>query len=103
MEVTKTADIVNHIDDVAEQAEKHHHHHPRPDDASSIRSEALGDDLPNGYFYSVQFLGAMAVSLPPLRNSDSQRNEWLTAIRDSASLRYQHTSSSFYQQTSLPT
>lgn len=31
------------------------------DDASSIRSEALGDDLPPGYYYSPQFLGAMAV------------------------------------------
>ncbi|KAK1479764.1 fungal trichothecene efflux pump [Colletotrichum tamarilloi] len=30
------------------------------DDASSIRSEALGDDLPPGYYYSPQFLGAMA-------------------------------------------
>ncbi|GJC91286.1 fungal trichothecene efflux pump [Colletotrichum higginsianum] len=31
------------------------------DDASSIRSEALGDDLPLGYYYSPRFLGAMAV------------------------------------------
>ncbi|WQF78906.1 Putative sugar transporter, major facilitator transporter Str1/Tri12, MFS transporter superfamily [Colletotrichum destructivum] len=30
------------------------------DDASSIRSEALGDDLPPGYYYSPRFLGAMA-------------------------------------------
>ncbi|OTB01318.1 hypothetical protein M426DRAFT_323587 [Hypoxylon sp. CI-4A] len=30
------------------------------DDASSIRSAALGDDLPKGYFYSVGFLGAVA-------------------------------------------
>lgn len=33
------------------------------DDASSIRSEALGDNLPKGYFYSVGFIGALAVSL----------------------------------------
>lgn len=32
------------------------------DDASSIRSEALGDDLPPGYYYSPRFLGALAVS-----------------------------------------
>jgi len=32
------------------------------DDASSIRSAALGDDLPSGYFYSVKFLGAATVS-----------------------------------------
>lgn len=31
------------------------------DDASSIRAEALGDDLPPGYYYSPRFLGAMAV------------------------------------------
>ncbi|KAI0174481.1 fungal trichothecene efflux pump [Pestalotiopsis sp. NC0098] len=30
------------------------------DDASSISPEALGDDLPKGYFYSLSFLGAMA-------------------------------------------
>ncbi|KAI0006586.1 trichothecene efflux pump [Xylariaceae sp. FL0662B] len=30
------------------------------DDASSIRSEALGNDLPEGYFYSPSFLGAIA-------------------------------------------
>lgn len=32
------------------------------DDASSIRSEALGDHLPKGYFYSIGFLGATTVS-----------------------------------------
>ncbi|GKT56071.1 trichothecene efflux pump [Colletotrichum tofieldiae] len=32
------------------------------DDNSSIRSEALGDELPPGYYYSPQFLGAMAVA-----------------------------------------
>jgi hypothetical protein len=32
------------------------------DDASSIRSEALGDSLPKGYFYSIQFIGALIVS-----------------------------------------
>ncbi|KAI0169998.1 putative siderophore iron transporter [Hypoxylon sp. FL1284] len=32
----------------------------RDDDASSIRSEALGDNLPKGYFYSIGFLGATA-------------------------------------------
>lgn len=31
------------------------------DDSDSIRSEALGDDLPPGYFWSPRFLGAMAV------------------------------------------
>ncbi|KAI3324649.1 fungal trichothecene efflux pump [Xylariaceae sp. AK1471] len=30
------------------------------DDAISVRKEALGDDLPKGYFYSVGFLGALA-------------------------------------------
>lgn len=32
------------------------------DDASSIRSEALGDDLPPGYFYSPKFIGCLTVS-----------------------------------------
>lgn len=32
----------------------------RDDDAISVRKEALGDDLPPGYFYSVGFLGALA-------------------------------------------
>jgi hypothetical protein len=59
MDVPKTPEMVDRIDNVDE---KDHHHHPRPEDASSIRSEALGDDLPPGYFYSVQFLGAMTVS-----------------------------------------
>ncbi|TGJ82061.1 hypothetical protein E0Z10_g6707 [Xylaria hypoxylon] len=31
----------------------------RDDDSISIRKEALGDDLPKGYFYSVRFLGAL--------------------------------------------
>ena len=31
----------------------------KADDASSIRSEALGDDLPPGYFYSLQFIGTV--------------------------------------------
>ncbi|KAI0538876.1 fungal trichothecene efflux pump [Xylaria digitata] len=30
------------------------------DDTISVRKEALGDDLPKGYFYSVGFLGALA-------------------------------------------
>ncbi|KAI0448870.1 fungal trichothecene efflux pump [Xylaria acuta] len=32
----------------------------RDSDALSVRAEALGDDLPKGYFYSVGFLGALA-------------------------------------------
>lgn len=32
------------------------------DDASSVRSEALGDDLPPGYFYSVKFIACLTVS-----------------------------------------
>ncbi|KAI0509092.1 fungal trichothecene efflux pump [Xylaria bambusicola] len=32
----------------------------RDDDAVSVRKEALGDDLPKGYFYSPRFLGALA-------------------------------------------
>jgi hypothetical protein len=64
MEVPKAPEVVRHVDNIDDEIsstanEYHHKHAVRPDDASSIRSEALGDDLPNGYFYSLQFLGAM--------------------------------------------
>lgn len=36
-----------------------HHRAEKSDDASSIRSEALGDDLPPGYFHSMQFIGTV--------------------------------------------
>ncbi|KAI0127123.1 fungal trichothecene efflux pump-domain-containing protein [Xylariales sp. AK1849] len=42
-----------------EDLEKEYQHHPRGGDASSISSEALGDNLPKGYFYSPGFIGAM--------------------------------------------
>lgn len=48
----------------AEEIEKVPHTRDLEDDASSISPEALGDDLPKGYFYSLPFLGAMAVSHP---------------------------------------
>lgn len=48
----------------AEEIEKVPQKRDLEDDASSISPEALGDDLPKGYFYSLSFLGAMAVSLP---------------------------------------
>lgn len=47
------------IESVDGEADKIRTHRDK-DDASSIRSEALGDNLPIGYFYSVRFLGAMA-------------------------------------------
>ncbi|KAI1843562.1 hypothetical protein JX265_007346 [Neoarthrinium moseri] len=44
-----------------EDLEKHTSSRPdgNGDDASSIRSEALGDNLPQGYFYSLRFIGAI--------------------------------------------
>jgi MFS family permease len=39
--------------------EPNNHKAEKADDASSIRSEALGDDLPPGYFYSFQFIGTV--------------------------------------------
>ncbi|ETS77956.1 hypothetical protein PFICI_10018 [Pestalotiopsis fici W106-1] len=42
-----------------EEIEKIQEGHNNEDDASSISPEALGNDLPKGYFYSLQFLGAM--------------------------------------------
>lgn len=51
-----------HIEDLDEKIyETQQHRHHREDDASSIMSEALGDDLPPGYFYSVRFIGVMFV------------------------------------------
>ncbi|KAK6218219.1 hypothetical protein LQW54_002973 [Pestalotiopsis sp. IQ-011] len=44
----------------AEEIEKVPQRRDLEDDASSISPEALGDDLPKGYFYSLPFLGAMA-------------------------------------------
>lgn len=66
MEINKTETAVNHepshIEDLDEKIyEKQQHRHHREDDASSIMSEALGDDLPPGYFYSVRFIGVMFV------------------------------------------
>jgi hypothetical protein len=57
MDVSKPAVVADHIDNVGE---KDYHHRRQDDDTTSVRSEALGDDLPEGYFYSVRFLGAMA-------------------------------------------
>ncbi|KAJ3570048.1 hypothetical protein NPX13_g5864 [Xylaria arbuscula] len=37
-----------------------HRTQSRDDDTISVRREALGDDLPKGYFYSPRFLGALA-------------------------------------------
>lgn len=36
----------------------------REGDASSINEAALGDDLPPGYFYSLNFIGTLTVCLP---------------------------------------
>ena len=44
-----------------EHYEQHAHRH-REDDEVSVRSEALGDDLPEGYFWSIQFIGMVTVS-----------------------------------------
>lgn len=55
--------MAQHIDDINGEVVSHQVHQPdvvRPDDALSICLEELGDDLPKGYFYSIQFLGAMA-------------------------------------------
>jgi hypothetical protein len=65
MEVPKSPEVARQIDNIDDEIDSnpHDYHHRNtvsPDDASSIRSAALGDDLPKGYFYSFQFLGAMA-------------------------------------------
>ena len=47
-----------------EQVEHYEHAAPRKreDDEVSVRSEALGDDIPEGYFWSFQFIGMVTVS-----------------------------------------
>jgi hypothetical protein len=57
MEVNKVPSEAEQVEDF----EKAAHIRTRDDDASSIRSEALGDNLPKGYFYSVGFIGTIAV------------------------------------------
>jgi hypothetical protein len=59
MEVNKIENTAEHLDLVEEEKERAKH----DTDASSINSAALGDDLPPGYFYSLRFLGALAVCL----------------------------------------
>ncbi|RYC63397.1 hypothetical protein CHU98_g2827 [Xylaria longipes] len=46
--------------DFEKRSEDQHTIAERDSDTLSVRKEALGDDLPKGYFYSVGFLGALA-------------------------------------------
>lgn len=55
MDISKVT-LPNEVEQVDE---KHPDRQPASDDASSIRSEALGDKLPREYFYSVKFIGCM--------------------------------------------
>ncbi|KAJ9133363.1 Fungal trichothecene efflux pump [Coniochaeta hoffmannii] len=57
MEINKNE--AGNVEVLDEKIYESQHRHHREDDASSIRSEALGDDLPPGYFYSVRFVGAL--------------------------------------------
>ena len=66
MEVNKiepTSNMVENVD--GDQTEPRHHDLVRntDDDAASIRSEALGDNLPDGYFWSAKFIGCITVSI----------------------------------------
>lgn len=47
---------VDHFDVVDEKLDR-----KNDEDATSLNDAARGDDLPPGYFYSVRFLGALAV------------------------------------------
>jgi hypothetical protein len=61
MEPQKMGDeSINQIENTSD--DRHSNHRSQDDDASSIRSEALGDNLPPGYFYSLGFIGTVAVS-----------------------------------------
>ena len=48
-------------DQVQDAHEPEKHSQLSNDDASSINSEALGNNLPPGYFYSFSFLGTIVV------------------------------------------
>ncbi|CAM1505005.1 Fc.00g106420.m01.CDS01 [Cosmosporella sp. VM-42] len=58
MEVNKIEQTMEHHDTVDHVEEEKQRAHDT--DASSINSLALGDDLPDGYFTSVKFLGTLA-------------------------------------------
>lgn len=66
MEVNKIENTAEHLDTVEDEKERA----KRDSDASSINSAALGDDLPPGYFYSVRFIGALAVCTTSLFKSN---------------------------------
>lgn len=57
MDVNRVEEV-DHVDNLEEEKERSKH----DSDASSINDAARGDDLPPGYFYSLPFIGTMAVS-----------------------------------------
>lgn len=74
MEVNKAMEHerIENVDTVPDRG----HRRPRDeDDASSIRSEALGDDIPKGYFRSISFIGALTVICPPKDSNRRLRSE----------------------------
>lgn len=71
MEVSKIENTAEHLDTVEDEKERA----KRDSDTASINSAALGDDLPPGYFYSVRFIGAMAVCTTSLFTLSSVTDE----------------------------
>lgn len=67
VEIVKTEAAIHHesshVENLDEKLYEKQQRRQREDDASSIRSEALGDNLPQGYFYSVRFIGSLVVSI----------------------------------------
>lgn len=59
MDVNKIEGTTEHHDVMDDEKERKAH----DTDASSINSAALGDDIPAGYFYSMNFIGTLIVRL----------------------------------------
>ncbi|KAH8650071.1 fungal trichothecene efflux pump [Xylariales sp. PMI_506] len=59
MDVDQTKTRTEQIEDLEKEVQDHGILGADADDASSIRSEALGNNLPHGYFYSPRFLGTL--------------------------------------------
>lgn len=92
MEVNKV-EHVDHPDSIDGEKQRSKH----DSDSDSINEAALGDDLPPGYFYSIRFIGTLAVR--EHQKSQSSRVQ-LIGIRASVSRPSVPTFSSSYQPTS---
>ena len=54
--------------DTKDSVERIEHYEDDSDERMSIREEARGDELPPGYFFSLQFIGTVLVSTSFLKD-----------------------------------